>query len=79
MMIFFCKGLRISLDNTLSKYDEVKVVNFEKNKKEVEDGKLESALERIQEVEEELNEVESPERAVETKYNLIDLYKSRKV
>ena len=79
MMIFSCKGLMISLDNTFSKYDEVKVVNFEENRKEVGEGKHESALERIQEVEEELNKVESPERAVETKYNLIDLHKSRKV
>ena len=79
-----------SLDDMLSKYDDVKTGNMEENsdktKKDaddkVEDVELESALERIQEVEEELNEVkatlESLERAVETKDNMIDLYKSRK-
>ena len=81
-----------SLEEYLSSYDNPKIKNVEESSKssevkeddddEVEDGKLESAKERIQELEEELNEtkakLESLERDTERKDNLIDLFKSTK-
>ena len=84
-----------SIEEIMSKYDEVKIVSVvEGNKKGAEDqevdkveaeksskAELESALERIQEVEEEMHEtkakLESLENLMENKDNLIDLYKSK--
>ena len=84
-----------TIEDIMSKYDAVNVVSVvesntvsaeeKEGEKEAGDNpskaELESALERIQELEEEMNEtnakLESLEKSVETKDNLIDLYKSK--
>ena len=78
-----------NLEDYLSKYDDPQIANVEESSKssevredDVDKVELEFALERIQELEEELNEtkakLESFERDTERKDNLIDLFKSTK-